>query len=261
MEKIIAKKIEKNNGEKQTQNNIGKKSKESDLKKTKKAKKEKNKVPLFEIIKSSKKEFIINFVFTTIAMLLSFLTFFSNKYYDFIKRPKVVENSKIVLTLLCLFLVFNFAQFVWFKAIKQKSSKKPEEQLLENDKYNNKNISPSTTNGNLPSQNKKIIDITKQSFIKKIIKKIKLLFETKKKNANNLTEKIFLVSTIFAIMFNLSFLLKLLILTVFFSFFMVFCNIFVNFKQKNKNFLIFSIPNLVISICIFFSFYFVYMLN
>lgn len=177
----------------------------------------------FSIIQKKYVNFLVLFAFLVLITTLCLITFLHNDFYNFIARPKVLESSAVIVLIILFLSILVFAFYV------------------SNAFYQSKSKLQKTDN-----ENKKVTDLK--------IKNRKIKF---------LKKEIFMYVFLYCCLclLFLFFSIKVLSVCVIFSFF-VFIDclaIFISSKKLWQK--MFLMPVLLDAICLFLSFYFMFLLN
>ena len=231
MEKLQVTKIEKS-----------KKIEKNNKKGNKKAKNSNKIQNFFVLIKKNKFKTISLVVFNLLVLIASILVFSKNSFYEYLSRPKILENSFVIIA---LFSVFSITLFVHFVLKLQNLNYKGNE--IKNVGNNECNLD--ITN---PQNKHKIVDISKKNIVIKIFEKI-----SQKSNV----AIIYLMVYSLLLVVLLSFSLYVLWLCVFLLFFVFFVNIKIFMDSRRIDEKIVGIILVLNSLCILLSMYLIYLLN
>ena len=233
-----------------------KKQKTLDLNKNKKSKniknntkkiKQKAKNNLFlKAFEKNKARFISLTCFYIVTLVLAIISFSNNGYYSFLSKPKVLENSNILIFMIVLLVTMLFLHYILQSVFDEKKQYIKEEKTQVDFEKNQEKI-------NQKKQEKsKVVDITKKSIFAKIREKI---------CKNDRKFAVFISIFVFLLLIILFFNLFVLWICAFLSFLVLFSCIKIFMRSKCFSLRLLSVAIFLNAFCLLISFYFVYLLN
>lgn len=187
------------------------------------------------VFKTCKISYIICCLLMTSVIVFAFLMFSNNTYFVFLKRPKILENGYLLATIISLFSVLLFLNFVL-----ETQFGLGKEILVKN------------------KENKNVIEKNEILKTNKKHKNIKLF---SKKSAKKYNFKAYFAIFIQLLLLMLAFNIHSLWLCVFISFCSFFTLFIHLYKTKTIQNKIFDIVLILNYLCILLSFYFIYLYN
>ncbi|MGN1212823.1 MAG: hypothetical protein ACI4TZ_02155 [Christensenellales bacterium] len=230
----------------------------------KNTKKENAKLSFYKnLLKNHAKTIIFMLILIVLFAVLTGVAFIKNPYYDFINRPKVLKSSSVIIILLLICCVLCVADFVVNLLFleKQTSSGNEKQNSTSKKGCKVKKIICNLKLLNCQSKNLqfKLLKTSKRK------RQIRYSYKKIKKNKKPTDKFDILKSNCFVVLLLdvlcLSFKIKLLWACVFAVFFVCAINVKLLTTNKNKANKILNAVMLLTNICVFLSFYLLYLLN